>query len=75
MLHAAGLLRDSRTADRFMRWGVRGRGRHVTVYANGGHVFMVINGRRFDSNGSGDGPDWKGRRDTGSFVARHPAGL
>jgi hypothetical protein len=58
-----------------MGYGIRGRGRHVTIYANGGHVFMVINGRRFDSNGSGDGPDWKRPRDTSSFVARHPAGL
>jgi hypothetical protein len=75
VLHAAGLLRDSRTADRFMRWGVRGRGRHVTVYANGGHVFMVLNGRRFDSTGE-SGSFWRSRmRDTGSFVARHPAGL
>ena len=75
VLHGAGLLNDTRTADRFMTYGIRGRGRHVTIYANGGHVFMVINGRRFDSNGSGDGPDWKPARDTSSFVARHPAGL
>ncbi|MDX6696705.1 MAG: hypothetical protein QOE65_102 [Solirubrobacteraceae bacterium] len=75
VLHAAGLLRESRTADRFMRWGVRGRGRHVTVYANGGHVFMVINGRRFDSSGE-SGSFWRSRmRDTSNFVARHPAHL
>jgi putative peptidoglycan binding protein len=76
VLHAAGLLRESRTADRFMRWGVRGRGRHVTIYANGGHVFMVINGRRFDATGSCDTSFWHPRmRDTSSFVARHPAHL
>jgi hypothetical protein len=75
VLHAAGLLRESRTADRFMRWGVRGRGRRVTVYANGGHVFMVIDGRRFDSTGEA-GSFWRPRmRDTSNFVARHPAGL
>lgn len=75
VLHAAGLLRESRTADRFVRWGVRGRGRRVTVYANGGHVFMVIDGRRFDSTGE-PGSFWRPRmRDTSRFVARHPAGL
>ena len=75
VLHAAGLLGASRTADRFMSYGIPGRGRRVTIYANGGHVFLVINGRRFDSNGTGDGPGWKGARSTSSFVARHPAGL
>jgi peptidoglycan hydrolase-like protein with peptidoglycan-binding domain len=77
VLHAAGLLSASRTADVFMRYGIRGRGRHVTIYANGGHVFMVINGRRFDTTGrDSSGSFWQRQmRDTGSFVARHPAGL
>ncbi|MDX6671639.1 MAG: hypothetical protein QOI91_2002 [Solirubrobacteraceae bacterium] len=77
VLHAAGLLSASRTADVFMQYGVRGRGRRVTIYANGGHVFMVIDGRRFDSTGrDSSGSFWQPRmRDTGSFVARHPAGL
>jgi cell wall-associated NlpC family hydrolase len=77
VLHAAGLLGGSRTADKFMGYGIRGRGRHVTIYANGGHVFMVINGRRFDTTGrNSSGSFWQPRmRDAGSFVARHPAGL
>jgi peptidoglycan hydrolase-like protein with peptidoglycan-binding domain len=77
VLHAAGLLSASRTADRFVNYGIRGRGRHVTIYANGGHVFMVINGRRFDTTGrDSSGSFWQRQmRDTGSFVARHPAGL
>jgi hypothetical protein len=77
VLHAAGLLSASRTADRFVGYGIRGRGRRVTIYANGGHVFMVIDGRRFDSTGrDSSGSFWQPRmRDTGSFVARHPAGL
>jgi hypothetical protein len=59
-----------------MTYGIPGRGRRVTIYANGGHVFMVINGRRFDSTGSGSGgPSWREPRDASSFVARHPAGL
>ena len=77
VLHAAGLLGSSRTADKFMGYGIRGRGRHVTIYANGGHVFMVINGRRFDATGSdSSGHFWHSdMRRTSSFVARHPAGL
>jgi peptidoglycan hydrolase-like protein with peptidoglycan-binding domain len=77
VLHGAGLLNDTRTADRFMTYGIAGRGRHVTIYANGGHVFMVINGRRFDATGSASsGHFWHSdMRSTSNFVARHPAGL
>jgi hypothetical protein len=76
VLHAAGLLSQSRTADRFMNYGIPGRGRRVTIYAKNSHVFMVINGRRFDSTGSDSGSFWRSQgRDTSAFVARHPAGL
>ncbi len=75
VLHAAGLLSASRTANNFVGYGVPGRGKHVTIYAKYSHVYMVIDGRRFDSNNYGDGPDWKSPRDSSGFVARHPAGL
>jgi cell wall-associated NlpC family hydrolase len=77
VLHAAGLLGAPRTADRFMGFGVPGRGRHVTIYAKNSHVFMVINGRRFDTTGrESSGSFWQPQmRDTSAFVARHPAGL
>jgi len=77
VLHAAGLLDSSMTADRFMNWGLPGRGRHVTIYANGGHVFMVIDGRRYDSSALRlAGSRWTSQmRDTSSHVARHPRGL
>jgi cell wall-associated NlpC family hydrolase len=77
VLHAAGLLRASRTADRFMTYGIPGRGRRVTIYARSAHVFMVIDGRRFDTTGrDSSGSFWQPRmRPTSGFVARHPAGL
>jgi cell wall-associated NlpC family hydrolase len=77
VLHAAGLLSQSRTADKFVGFGVPGRGRHVTIYAKYSHVFMVINGRRFDTTGrDSSGSFWQpDMRDTGEFTARHPAGL
>jgi cell wall-associated NlpC family hydrolase len=77
VLHAAGLLGAPRTADRFMGFGVPGRGRRVTIYAKNSHVFMVINGRRFDTTGrESSGSFWQPEmRDTSAFVARHPAGL
>jgi peptidoglycan hydrolase-like protein with peptidoglycan-binding domain len=77
VLHAVGMLKASRTADKFVTWGLPGPGRHVTVYANGGHVYMVINGRRFDTSSRFvSGTYWTTQmRDPSSFVARHPAGL
>lgn len=60
-----------------MSWGRSGKGRHVTVYSNPGHVYLVVDGLRFDTAMTpGDGPGWsKSLRSTsGSFVARNPAG-
>ena len=34
-----------------MKWGEPGRGRWLTVYANPGHVYMVVGGLRFDTSG------------------------
>jgi hypothetical protein len=79
VLHAAGLLDGSLTSGGFMRYGRSGLGRWITIYANRGHVFMVIAGLRFDTSplGAGErGPRWRtfGRRD-GGFKRRHPAGF
>jgi len=76
VLHAARLLRTPLDSSGFESYGKPGPGRHVTIYANGGHVFMTINGRRFDTSGMDDGTRWDRRaRDTSSYVVRHPAGL
>ena len=43
----------------FTRWGSKGRGRWMTVYADSGHMFIVIAGLRFDTSQTrGAGPGW-----------------
>ena len=60
-----------------MSWGEPGPGRWVTIYANPGHVYMVIDGRRFDTTGRAEtGSRWQWRsRDASGYTARHPPGL
>jgi hypothetical protein len=63
-----------------MRFGERGRGRWFTIYSRNGHTFAVIAGLRLDTtdfrNGGNTGPRWHtDMRDTGGYVARHPAGM
>jgi peptidoglycan hydrolase CwlO-like protein len=76
-LAAAGLLASPLDSTGFMSWGEAGAGKWITVYANAGHAFMVVAGWRFDTSAlSGGGTRWsRSMRDTGGFVARHPAGL
>jgi cell wall-associated NlpC family hydrolase len=76
-LAGAGLLDSPLTSGLLARWGAAGPGRWVTIYANGGHVFMVVAGLRFDTGGiRGSGTRWQATgRSTSGFVARHPEGL
>jgi len=76
-LHGGGLLSTPLDSTAFMRWGEPGPGRHITVYANRGHVYMVIDGRRFDTSARYQtGSRWTSRpRSSAGFTARHPAGL
>ena len=76
-LHAAGLLKTPLDSSGFMSYGEPGPGRHVTIYAHGGHAFMVVNGRRFDTSALREtGSRWTNKpRSTSGFVARHPPGL
>jgi cell wall-associated NlpC family hydrolase len=76
-LHGGGLLSSPLDSTALMSWGRAGRGRRITVYANSGHAYMVIDGRRFDTTGrASTGTRWQpdGRSSAG-YVARHPAGL
>lgn len=65
----------------FARWGVRGPGSYVTIYANRGHVYMEVAGLRLDTSSVGDpggrsGVRWRpaiGRRER--FAVRHVPGL
>ena len=76
-LAGAGLLDTPLTSGLLARWGAAGPGRWVTIYANGGHVFMEVAGLRFDTGGiRGSGTRWQTTgRSTAGFVARHPEGL
>jgi len=76
-LHGAGLLRESAPATGFYGYGQAGRGRWITIYANGSHMYMVVAGLRFDTSGrSQTGSRWQvAQRSPGGFVVRHPAGL
>ena len=74
VLHAAGLLGRPRDSGEFMSYGAPGRGRYITVYANPGHAYAVIHGRRFDTSGGGD--RWHSdMRSSAGYVVRHPRGL
>jgi hypothetical protein len=76
-LHGGGLLRSSLDSTGFMSYGRPGRGRHITIYANSGHAYMVVDGRRFDTSAvSQTGSRWTStHRSPAGYVARHPAGF
>ena len=76
-LHGAGLLNSALDSSGFMTYGAPGPGRHVTIYANSGHAFMVVNGRRYDTSAIGEtGSRWTSKPRSGrGFVVRHPPGL
>jgi hypothetical protein len=76
VLHAAGVLDAPMASGAFMSYGKPGPGRYITIYANSGHMFMTINGRRFDTGYGGNGNRWaSGSRPTAGYVVRHPPGL
>jgi peptidoglycan hydrolase CwlO-like protein len=76
-LAAAGLVSSPMASGPFMSWGEPGPGRYITIYANAGHMFMVVAGWRFDTTAlSGGGTRWtREMRSSAGFVARHPPGL
>jgi peptidoglycan hydrolase-like protein with peptidoglycan-binding domain len=76
-LHGGGLLSSPLTSGGFMSWGAPGRGRRITIYASPQHVYMVIDGRRFDTTGrSESGTRWQAeQRSSAGYVVRHPPGL
>jgi hypothetical protein len=76
-LGGGDLLEAPMASGGLMSWGRRGRGRWITVYANGGHAYAVIAGLRLDTAGPGvNGPRWRPEpRSRAGFVARHPQGL
>jgi hypothetical protein len=75
-LHGGGLLSSPLDSTGLMSWGRPGRGRRITVYANAGHAYMVVDGRRFDTSGRRiSGSRWtRIQRSSAGFTVRHPAG-
>jgi hypothetical protein len=81
-LYGGRFLRSPLPSGALMNWGEEGPGTWITVYAHGGHAYVVIAGFRFDTSmrdpdapGPSTGPRWsKSLRRSSAFVARHPAG-
>jgi hypothetical protein len=78
-LHGGSLIDTPMPSGSLAGWGSAGKGRWITVYANGGHAYAIIAGLRWDTAGvtNGTGPRWhKSLRAqaSGPFTARHPAG-
>jgi hypothetical protein len=76
-LHGGGLLSSPLDSGGLTSWGESGAGNWITVYANYGHVYMVVAGLRFDTSMTGgNGPRWSDvMRSPGGFVPRHPSGF
>ena len=76
-LHGGGLLSVPKDSSEFMSWGAPGPGRYITIYANPGHAYMVVHGRRFDTTGAGgSGGRWQqAMRSSSGYTVRHPPGL
>jgi hypothetical protein len=79
-LYGGRFLRSPLPSGAMMSWGSPGPGRWITVYAHGGHAYLVVAGLRFDTSmrdpdapGPGTGPRWsRTLRKSSAFVARHP---
>ena len=76
-LHGAGLLETSMPSGGFVNWGESGPGQWITIYANGGHMYMVVAGLRFDTSGrTRAGTRWQAdMRPAAGYTVRHPPGL
>jgi peptidoglycan hydrolase-like protein with peptidoglycan-binding domain len=74
-LHAGRLVDSPMVSGNFSDWGREGKGRWITVYSNGGHVYMTVAGLRFDTSArSMSGSRWtRKRRSNDGFAVTHPA--
>jgi hypothetical protein len=81
-LYGGRFLRSPLPSGALMSWGRRGPGDWITVYAHGGHAYLVVAGLRFDTSlrdrdapGPSSGPRWsRTLRQSDAFMARHPRG-
>jgi peptidoglycan hydrolase-like protein with peptidoglycan-binding domain len=88
VLHKAGFLNSPEPSGTMENQWLPGKGKWVTIYASGPHVFMVIAGLAFDTaqygpvTPAGSGPRWLTKAnalanlsDGNDYVPRHPVGL
>jgi peptidoglycan hydrolase-like protein with peptidoglycan-binding domain len=76
-LHGGDLLDSPMPSGSFTSWGQAGKGEWITIYAHGGHIYMVVAGLRFDTSGRAQtGSRWQTEmRSPSGFTVRHPKGL
>jgi hypothetical protein len=82
VLHAAGFLSSPEPSGPLASsWGVPGKGRWITVYANASHAYMVVAGLRFDTSAVGErlnqgsGPRWRAtKRKARGYTAKYYPG-
>lgn len=80
-LHGGRFISAPMASGDLSSWGRSGKGRWITVFANGGHAFMNVAGIRLDTSSAGDpggskGPRWRPvLPSTEGYVSRHPRGL
>ncbi len=76
-LHGGGLISSPEDSSALESYGEAGPGKYITIYANSGHAFMVVDGKRFDTIAQQEsGSRWADSvGDTSGYVVRHPAGL
>jgi hypothetical protein len=81
VLGSAGLINSPMSSSDFRKFGQRGRGKWITIYARNGHTFAVIAGLRldttpWDNSSNRFAPRWQtNSRLPYGFEARHPVGL
>jgi len=77
-LAAAGLIGVPETSGQLEHWGKPGPGKWLTVFANAGHTFMIVDGVWFDTAGRAGPYSTRWLRPTPSlagYVVRHYPGL
>lgn len=73
VLRGGRMLSSPLDSSGLMSWGRKGKGKWITVYAHGGHTYVMVAGLRFDTSGTGGkGPRWqKDKRSKRGFKVRH----
>jgi hypothetical protein len=76
-LHGGSFVDRPMPSSGYFRWGRKGRGRNFTVYTQSSHMYLVVEGLRFDTSmTAGKGPGWsKSLRSSNGFRARQRAGF